>query len=366
MWFSDTVSGLLLGSVTALLPGLHPLLFSFRSDVASSIAYGVYSALSIIPSAFLGAFSVSTAYTAVVTHRLVSRGKGARVVLLYSAGVVVGLLLSLVYYPLTALLGVRLPPILIFSVLLYVSVLTVVRSRRPLIAALLAVLYSLYGFIVLKLPLPVREPLTVSISGLFGASSVLVAALSRSEFRYGREGSVPWQVLLRGAVFGMVCAFIIACFPAVSVSLAAFLVHPLLKVRDEEMVVASGSAASSSLLLTAYGKNFGYVRSSFAAALPDYVYLPRVWSAVAFGVCVGAAMALALAPLVYRAYSARSVKLLSVLFVILLAFSVSGVPGVLLSVSSIFAGALTHLLGVEKRIAMFFLLAPTLLYYSPV
>ena len=366
MWCSSTVEGFLAGIFTALLPGLHPLLFSYSSDVAASVAHGLYSSLSVIPSTFLGAFSVSTAYTAVVAHRLVSRGKGAQVVLLYLAGALAGILLTLVYFPLATLLSFRAPHFLVFSVLLYVSVLAVVCSRKPAVAALLALFYSLYGLVVLKLPLPVRHPLTVAISGLFGASSVLVAALSEQDVRYGKCRGVDWPVLLRGAVFGLISAFLISYFPAISVSLAAFIIEPVLRARDEEMVVASGSVATSSLLLTAYGKNFGMVRSSFAAALPDYVYLPRVWAAVAFGACIGVFLALVLAPSLYRFYSSRRVKLLSLLFVAALAYTLSGVPGVLLSLSSTLAGVLTHVFGVEKRVAMFFLLAPTLLYYAPV
>ena len=326
----------------------------------------MYSSLSIISSTFLGAFSVSTAYTAVVAHRLVNRGKGAYVVLLHSAGAIAGLILAVMYFPLADILGFKIPPFFIFSLLSLVSILMVVRSRRPAIALLLAVIYSLYGIIVLKMPLPVAQPLTISISGIFGASSVLISSLSTTKLCYGREGSIPFLVILRGAVFGLISSLIISYFPAISLSLAAFLIAPLLQVRDEDMVVASGSAATSSLLLTAYGKNFDLTRSSFAASLPEYVYIPRVWSAVSLGVCAGVVLALILAPLLYRMYSAQSVKFLSILFVIALAFSISGIPGILLSISSIFAGTLTNIFGVEKRIAMFFLLAPTLLYYAPI
>lgn len=366
MLSSDIAEGLLKGVLTALLPGLHPLLLPFSSEVSISVAYGIYSALSSLPSVFLGAFSSVTAYTAIVAHRLVRRGRGAHALLLYAAGALLGILFPLFYYPLTDLLSIRLPAVLMFLFLLFVAVLTVLRSRNPLMAALLATMYGTLGIIVLQTPFPVSQPLTISIASLFGASTVLIALFSRERFRYGREGRFNVNSLLRGGLFGFITAFVIAYFPAVSLSVAAFMIQPLFRVRDEEMMVATGSSASSSLFLTAAGKVYGLVRSSFAAGLPETPYIPRVFASLAFGVSTGVLLLLLLSRALYSLYSRRLLKVVAVFTVLAVSYGLSGIAGLLLSVSMMCAGTLTHLLGVEKRVAMFFLLIPTLAYYAPI
>ena len=332
--------------------------------MAAAIVYGIYSSLSIVPSVYLGAFSAATAYTYIIAHRLVARGKGLHAVHLYVFGSVLGIVLAFLYLPLSSLLSLCLPHFLIFLILLCVAVLSILRSGRPFPALLLAVFYSTFGYLVLN-HYPLENPLPPAISGLFGGSTILLAFLSHESPPLGKTAPFDYFAMLRGAVFGLLTAFVVSYFPAVSLSLAAFLVQPILSVRDEEMMVAAGSASSASLLLTGIGRSYGLVRSSFAAALsssPSFSVLLFVSAAV----LIGAALAFLLTPVLYRIYSRRWVKAAALFTILASAYVFFGSLSLPLVLASVFAGTLTHIFGVEKRIAMFFLLFPTMLYYAPI
>ncbi len=359
----SVLEAILLGIFSALVPGFHPILLRLTSDVAAALVFGVYTSLSIVPSVYLGAFSAATAYTYIVAHRLVSGGKGLYAVYLYVLGTVLGIILAFLYYPLSVLLSVRLPRAVLFFILVYVAVLSVLRSARPIPAAILAVFYSMYGYLVLNY-YPLDNALPAAISGLFGGSTIFLALLSKEVYPLGDVCSVDIVSLLRGAVFGLLIAFAVSYFPAVSLSLAAFLVQPILSVRDEEMMVAAGSSASASLILTGTGRSYGLVRSSFAAALSSSPSFSTLLVASA-AVLIGAALAILLTPFLYRIYSNRFVKAAAFIAIVAGAGVFLGVPSVPLVLASTFAGTLTHIFGVEKRVAMFFLLFPTLLYYAP-
>jgi len=353
----------LLGLATALLPGLHPILLRFSSDAAAAIVHGIYTSLSVLPSVYLGAFSATTAYTYIIAHRLAQRGRGLHAVLLHSIGAVMGVILALLYLPVAYILSVRLPHYLIFVILLLVAVITIIRSVRPLYALLLGGFYASLGYVILH-AYPLSNPLPPAISGLFGASTIFVSLLSRSSVPLGSTDRVPAMMILRGSVFGLLAAFIVAYFPAVSLSLAGFAIHPLLRIRDDEMMVATGASASAALLLTGFGRNFGLIRSSFAAALSPEPALSTILLAGA-AVFMGAALALSLAPFLHRAYTHPVSKVFALLFILLLAAYFYGLLALPLVVITTLAGTLTHVVGVEKRVAMFFLLFPTMLYYVP-
>ncbi len=361
----DTASSVLAGVLLSLIPGFHPLLLSLGSAMAVSIVYGMYTALSVIPSVYLGAFSAATAYTAIVAHRLVRRGLGRHAVVLYVFGTLFGILLAVLYLPLTAVLSIRLPRVLIFSFLVAVALVTVLSSRRPIMALFLSAFYALYGFIVLDPAFPVSNPLPVAVSGIFGASTVLLSVFERRRMPLGKIGRIDFISILRGAVFGFIAAMLTAYFPAVSLSLATFVVQPLLRVTDEEMMVANGASASSAAVLTAVGRKYGLVRSALAAALPQHFSLPDLLACYSISLLLGASIAVLVLPLLYRLYSRRIIKVSALATVAIFAHFLAGPPGIVLLVSATLAGTLTHLSGVEKRVAMFFLLGTTLIYYAP-
>ncbi len=350
----------ILGAILGLIPGVHPLLFHWSSDAVAAIVYAFYTVFSLLPTVTVGAFVAGLAFSFVAAHRLAVRRGLLHSVALLLVGVVSGAVLSMIFYPLRFLLAIRPPRFAVFAVLIVTAALLVLRSNRPALAALVGALSGALGLLVLR-----AGDVVPLVSGLFGVSTAVLALVaSRRRIPVGKFPDFDWYLVLRGAVFGFLAGLLVSVFPAMSVSVAALFVSLVLPLCADEMVVAAGSATSSSLVLSLYSRSAGIQRTALAAAVRgSSIALVGIFAAsVLFASLLFAYVLRRLVPL----YTSRVLPLLGVVVPFAVVGLRFGFTGLAVLVSSAVVGALPHLLGVEKSLLMYSLIVPTLLYYAPV
>ena len=275
----SVADGLVKGVVTGLLPGTHPLLFSFLSSPSTATAYGVYSVLSIVPAVLVGAYSADNAFASV----------GARKdVRYYIYGALFALVVFFTFFPLWAYLSIRPPRLFVALILLLFSSLTIISSRNKVGAFFVALLSGVLGYVVLKTAVGVAYPLVWLMMGLYGLSNTLWIQIGKEVLEVD-DSPGEW---MHGAVLGFIAGSVVAYIPSASLSLVLFLFAPILE-RIPVKILATTSAAM----------------------------LPAA------------------------------------------AVFVSGLAGLCLLFAATSIGLISRFLGVEKRVLMFSLLIPTLIYY---
>ncbi len=144
--FYPILKGIVEGSITAFIPGLHPMVYGALEPIELGVVYGVFTGISVV-LAEKGLFHTETAGQG--TYKLKS--------------ILLGILLGMLLIPLAFIVySIRLPSFIVLVILLVGSL---VLARRDMITFFLS---GLLGLIVLRIPVNVVSPLTSALFYIFG------------------------------------------------------------------------------------------------------------------------------------------------------------------------------------------------------
>ncbi len=283
------VLGLLTGTLTGLAPGIHinlvsvilvSLSVSIFSDVNSVYLIIFVVAMAIthtfvdfIPSIFLGAPEDGTELSVLPGHEMLKSGFGYEAIMLTNYGSVVAIFIVFLIALPSAFLLPKIYPVIekiIPWLLISVSLFMVFSERKKFSAFFVYLLCGILGFIVLNVE-NLNQPLLPLLSGLFGASSLLISIKSRTE--------IPKQVITKpegkfyrpifiSFIFSYVCGFL----PGVGSGQAAAMGSSVSKTNTREFLVMLGVTNTlvmgfSFLALYTISKT----RTGAAAAISDIV-----------------------------------------------------------------------------------------------
>jgi len=345
----------------AVIPAYHPILLSFSRWEFAVFSYFLYYALSGPASFLIGAYSATVLYSRLAAHQLISRGNGLRAVYLYSVGFLAGILIALVYWPISSIFSLRLPDWVVFIVVLAAAVSVILASSRRLASVFVFLLSGLFGVYLLASLNPVSHPLQAGVSGIFGLG-VLLSSL-RASSRIALKPLHDFSIPLAGIFFGVLAAILVAYFPAMSPAVAALFLHRVIRLESEDVVAATGATASASLMFSVFARKYGLVRTALAAQLPQNVQTIAPVALIAS--VLGVLSAFLLFPLLVRLYSHRPIRLFAAAIVVLFVLVFFGVADALALLAGAFLSLFARELGVNQSVLMGFLMVPTLLIYAP-
>src|SRR3989344_6875585 len=197
--------GIFLGIFTGLAPGIHinlvgAILVSLSTSIFSSlnviylvvfiVAMAItHTFVDFIPSIFLGAPEDGTELSVLPGHEMLKKGFGYEAIMLTNYGSVVAVFIvllvaipSVFFLPKIYGLIERIIP----YILILVSLFMIFSEKKKISAFLVFVLCGILGFIVLNAE-NLNQPLLPLLSGLFGASSLLISIKSKTE--------IPQQII---------------------------------------------------------------------------------------------------------------------------------------------------------------------------
>ena len=196
--FLALTAGLVAGTITGLIPGVHVNLIALMLFASSAfflqyttplvlVVFVVSMAithtfLDFIPSCFLGAPDADTALSILPGHHLLLKGRGYEAVRLTLIGSFAALLLIIVIAPLFVLFLPKIYPFFkqyMAFILIAASLFLILKERKSKIwAFILFMLAGCLGIASLNMPL-LKQPLFPLLTGLFGAS-LLVVSITRN------------------------------------------------------------------------------------------------------------------------------------------------------------------------------------------
>lgn len=187
--------GLIAGTITGLVPGLHInllalLLFAssaFFLQFTSPIVLVVFivsmsithTVTDFIPSIFLGAPSEDTALSVLPGHKMLLKGHGYGAVKLTAIGSFFGLLIALALVPFFLATASFFYPFLVKAmafILIAIALFLILKEKKKFWAFFIFMLSGILGFAALNFPL-IKQPFFPLFSGLFGASLLTISAV---------------------------------------------------------------------------------------------------------------------------------------------------------------------------------------------
>ncbi len=400
---SGLTPGLHLNNFAAMLLAISPQLlamglspFQMASIIlAASISQTFFDA---IPAIFLGAPDSETALTVLPGQRLMLEGRGieaVRLSALGSAGSVLFAILLIIplswivssYYDyLTKYVGI---------LLLAIALMMIKSERGPWIegqgswvhwkykavAALLFITSGLLGIFafdheeLLSSPLGLEpQVLLPLLSGIFGASSLLLSLSTETEIPEQKESEIKLSssALAKAVFSGGLGGSVVAWIPGVSPSVAAITARLGAIPSPEEFLVSIAGVNTANALFSLVAL---YVidkpRSGAAAAIQELMTLDQsilaqmilivvIVAAASYLACIGAAR------LAGRAISQLNYRLLclSVLFfLVAMTYAFTGIFGLFIFFLSTVVGLIAPVAGIHRTHAMGVLMLPLILRY---
>ena len=386
--------GLLAGTFTGLIPGIHInliaiVLISSLSTLSNvpliSLAVFITSMaithtfLDFVPSIFFGAPEEDTFLSILPGHEMLKKGQAHEAIVLTLYGSISGILIILVFTPvfifvipaISNSIRVILPFILIFA-----SSYLILREEKITLSAIVFLLAGFLGFSALNLP--VKEPLLPLLTGLFGSSAIIVSLkdkvklgpqkipnlrsikIPRREFRNSILGSV---------LSGPLCSFL----PGVGAGHAAVIGSEFISQSRKGFLVLVGSINTIVMGLS-FITLFAIQRTRTGAAVAvnsilDQITLQDLTILLA-SMFISGTLAFFISLKISKTaskniskinYSYLSITILSILFLIILIFS--NLLGIIVFLTSTALGVFTILSGARRINLMGSLLIPTILFY---
>ncbi|RMD57596.1 hypothetical protein D6825_03580 [Candidatus Woesearchaeota archaeon] len=370
--------GALVGILAGLAPGFHTnliavfvLLFAGDAWSASMFLASLAASRSVVdalPTVFLGASD--DVLSILPGHELLLKGHGCEAVRFLVAGSFFGAVLSFILAPafliaFPFLFSLSRP--FIFWILF--SLVLAVVLPEGFFGVLVFILSGFFGVLALN---SVREPLFPMLSGLFGASCLVLSLID--------DVDVPPQYdsnILRVSNFGLFSSLfsgvLACCVMALAPGLGPQQAASLVRVKDRlEFLVLTGALGTVDVVVSIVTFfSVGATRNGAIVAIESLVGMVDARAFVVLLACalLGASVSSIFVVWFSRFYSRLiefvSIKWLSFAVILLLVFSslvISGPLGVLVLFAGSAIGLLAPSCGVSRSNCMGCLLVPTLLF----
>ncbi|MBI1972020.1 MAG: tripartite tricarboxylate transporter permease [Candidatus Aenigmarchaeota archaeon] len=390
--------GCVVGIFTGLIPGLHtntlaalilPVYAYFgisplgASVIISSImASHIFS--SFIPAALLGAPDEDTALSILPAHRLLMSGRGPEAVFLMSAGAALALMLGVpvLFLSMKAFGGLydSTRPFIHYILIAIVAAMIAGEKtgKKILYACLIFFMSGLLGFFVLDAGiLPAQNALLPVLSGLFGASTLILSLERRTPIPLQKNSvaAVKPAAMARFAVLGTSAGLFVGLMPGIGASQAVVLTQQVFAVSSaESFLVMLGSVnAADSLFSMSALYTVGNPRSGASVAVERLLgeigineLLVLVGAMLlSSGIAAFASLKISTRALgVIQRVNYPLVSRLVIIFISLMVFLFSGAAGLLVLLTATSIGILCERLGVKRNHCMGCLLLPTILFFS--
>ncbi|MEK6898231.1 MAG: tripartite tricarboxylate transporter permease [Nanoarchaeota archaeon] len=384
------ILGMAAGIFTGLTPGIHinlvgAVLVSLSASLFSGInpVYLVVFIVSMsiihvfvdfIPSIFLGAPEDGTELSVMPGHEMLKKGLGFQAICLTSLGCLYGVFIFVLSIIPLSLIALKINGIiikLIPFVLILISLSLVLMEKKKFNALVAFALSGILGLIVLNIEF--KEPLLPMLSGLFGASSLILSIKSKTKIEKQDTKSVvkikKLKILLTSSLVSPLSIFL----PALSSGQIAVIGNQISKSDKEGFLFMLGiintlAMSFSFLALFLLSKT----RTGSAASVMELIGAPdkNIFILIIIIILISGITSFLVSRILARNFLILLEKInytklsVAVLFIItFVVFFASGFFGLIVLAVSTFTGVYCISLGVRRTQMMSCLLLPTIIIY---
>lgn len=296
------VIGILCGTITGLIPGIHVntvgafifasspfLLASYSPEVLCTFLISMaisHALLEFIPSIFLGVPEEGTVLSILPGHKMVIEGRGKEAVRLAAIGGFGAIIITILLLPLFAIIlpavyGPVKPYIWILLIIIIIGMLIRLNNdiRSLFWSTVLFLISGIMGYTMLDLPISANVSLLCIFTGLFGVSTLLYSLSQDSfvprqnRFHSFRINSTILRGIFAGGIAGTILGFLPGLGPAQGSVIAQELTGEGDYERDSEgfLVAISGINTADTLFSLVMIYLIGNPRSGIAVYINNII-----------------------------------------------------------------------------------------------
>jgi len=395
--------GITAGTITGLTPGIHINLIAIILLSVSTLLLNITSPLILIifitsmaithtfvdfiPSIFLGAPDEDSFLSILPGHQLLLKGQAYYAIVFTLYGSLTALLIILIFIPIFIYLLPIIYPIIqkiMWIILILISIYLITTEHDKKLWAL--IIFFLAGFLgIASLNLNIREPLLPLLTGLFGASNLIISIKQKTKIPIQRTTKLinirlSKKSIVKTSLASIIAAPFTAFLPGLGASQAALIGKQFLNIEDQREFLFLLGAINTIVMGLSFVALYSIQRTRTGAAVAISKLLPDITlnnlSLIVITIIISGIFAFALTLYISKIvsrnihkikYSKLSLAILIILFIIVLIFSDQTLLGKFLSlqlfITSTSLGIFTISSGIKRMHLMGCLLIPTILFY---
>ncbi len=381
--------GVLAGTITGLLPGIHinlvgAILVGLSITLFSSInplfliifiasMAITHTFVDFIPSIFLGCPDTDTQLSVLPGHELLKDGRGYEAVMLTAIGGICAVfILMIISFPLAFGISKIHDSIysFMFCILLATCFILIFTEKRKLTALFVFVISGILGLFVLNLEL--KDPLLPLLSGLFG-SSLLITSLKNKTKIPRQEINEPNERIMKPLIGSLIASPLCGFLPGLGSGQAAVLGNTISRTDKKGFLILIGAVnilvmGLSFVSLYAISKT----RTGAAAAIQEIIGVLswKILLIILFIVLLSGILSFFITKFLAKFLANKINKIdysilstATLIFLTIIVFVFSSFIGLLTFLASTLVGIYFNSLAVKKTNMMGCLLIPTMIYY---
>lgn len=383
--------GILFGTITGLIPGIHiNLIGAFLVSLSVTTFYLInplylvvfitsmaitHTFVDFIPSVFLGCPDTDTELSILPGHELLKKGLGYEAIILTAYGSLAAIFILII---------IAFPSILVISkiydsvsflipyILIMVSIILIFSEKKKFPALFVFLLAGFLGLSVLNMVESSEKMLLPLLTGLFGSSMLLISIKNKTQVskqKITKSKTNLIRPLIGSVIASPICSFL----PGLGSGQAAIIGNSISKTNRKDFLVLIGA---TNTLVMGFSFISLYVisrtRTGAAVAIQDIIggMQWEVLVLILIIIILSGVISFFLTELLAKFFS-RNIKkinytlisLVTLILLLVIVFLVSGFIGLIVLITSTFAGIYFISLGVRRTNMMGCLLVPTILVY---
>ncbi|MBR9706380.1 hypothetical protein GOV14_05070 [Candidatus Pacearchaeota archaeon] len=401
--FTGLIPGIHINLITVILLGLSATLLSITTPlilvifiVSMSITH---TFIDYIPSIFLGAPDEDSFLSILPGHQLLLKGRAYPAVILTLYGSLTALLIILIFTPLFLYILPKVYPFLsqiIWVILLIVSLYIILDegglSKKGFILNYNKKLWALIIFIlagflgITTLNLNISQPLLPLLTGLFGASSIILSIKHKT--KVPKQKIIPLKEIrlnkksaIKATIGSIIASPFTAFLPGLGASTAAVIGKSATRIKDQrEFLFLLGAINTivmglSFITLYAVGKTRTGAAIAVSQLIPELTHINLIYiiAVILFSGIIAAVITILLSKLIAKNihrfnYAKISLVVLGILFFLVFLLSdmlnlIGGLIGLIVFITATALGLFAIQLGIKRIHLMGCLIIPIILFY---
>ncbi len=387
---SSILLGILFGTFTGLIPGIHiNLVGTFLVSLSATLFFKIpviylvvfitamaiaHTFVDFVPSIFLGCPDTDTELSVLPGHELLKKGLGYEAILLTNYGSLAAIfILLLIAFPSIFLISKinNLIQILIPYLLVFASTFLIFSEKKKFNAIVVFLLSGFLGFLVLNLEF-VAQPLLPLLSGLFGGSMLVLSIKNKIKIpkqKLTNPKTKIFKPLLGALIASPICSFL----PGLGSGQAAIIGNSISKTNKKGFLILLG--ATNTLVM-----GFSFIslyiiskaRTGAAIAISEIlgIFSWKILVLILFVTLISGIFSFFITKTLAKIFAQKIAKInytklsiLTLIFLGIVVFLISGFFGFLILLISTLTGIYCISLKVRRTNMMGCLLLPVIILY---
>lgn len=395
--------GIFIGTLTGLTPGIHINLVSimllsfsfFLLSLTTPIILVIFitsmaithTFVDYIPSIFLGAPDEDSFLSVLPGHQLLLKGKAYDAIILTLYGGLMALFVILTFTPIFIYILPIIYPFfqkIMWLVLILISAYLITTEKDKKLIAL--TIFLLAGFLgIASLSLDIKEPLLPLLTGLFGASNLLISIKQKTKIPEQKISplkniKLSKKSIMKTTIASILSAPFTAFLPGLGASQAALIGQQFLNIKNSKEFLFLLGAINTIVMGLSFVTLFSIqkIRTGASAAVSQLIPELTINNLylIILSIIISGLLAFSLTIFLAKffsknihkiEYSKLSKIILIILFIIMIIFSDSTLTGkflaLLVFITSTSLGIFTILSEIKRMHLMGCLLVPTIFFY---